>query len=214
MWIIYSILWLSVTMVTPATRAANHSTYRETQVWYQLDQKWGKKTKQLWLKRLCFVPCSAKDGNLNSSHKLPPGWWFWPPFQDIFSFSACFSFLPQPIFSLIPILSFPFLSTHTFQAEECSILCHDDTNSASHTPSMFRFFQQRLTLSVCLISPDASVDGERMPLALRFYRAFFPTLSLPLTVLSTLVPPIQASLWLLVFLSAPLFIYSRLQCWD
>lgn len=97
--------------------------------------------------------------------------------------SFCFS-LSHPIFHYFPC-SYP------FQTKECSTVCHSDIISVTCPPS----FSPSLSTpnNVCLISPDALVDKERMQSSFFVYKAVFPLLLLAVLLLTMFVPPIQPS---------------------
>lgn len=129
-----------------------------------------------------------------------------------------YDLLPLPLSLSLTIVSLS-LSSHfclffspliLFKLRSVPAVCHNDTISASRPPSLLPLYQLPLTLSlslVCLISPDAFVDRERMLLPLSLFVA--PTLSSPLSPLicaCSTYPTI--SRWLLVSPSPPLLLSS------
>lgn len=58
------ILWLSITMVTPAGSASYHRFIKKARIPY--DSKIINKEVELWVKQTCRVPGSLNDGNLES----------------------------------------------------------------------------------------------------------------------------------------------------
>ncbi len=188
-------LLLSITMVTPATLAANHKFWmaaqiheaseiineRQYSVWSGLAWlRWGNRWES-WIHQSHHL-----DGDLD--HPSSTIKWLW-------SFSSAFVSAPSYWLSLFTFF-LPFLSPLIlFKLKSVPAVCHNDTILASHPPSLLPLFPLLLTLClcVCLISPDAFMDRERMPLPLSLCKIFLPTLSLPLSLTSMLVQPIQPS---------------------
>lgn len=157
----------------------------------------------MWVNWSCLVSGWLTDGNLESPELTT--------LMEILTITPAqlndCDLLPLPLSLSLPIGSLSlFIFTFSlfffplifFKLRSVPAVCHNDTVSVSCLPSLLPLFQFLLTLSLslCLSHFPRWVRGQRKnDIPSLFYKAFFPTLSLPVSVSCMLVQSSHRDSW-------------------